>query len=53
MASWKGCSLRAMDYLYEHEINSNKGSLKTRQKQSVGIEGERKGEMWEDAKKKK
>jgi len=45
-----------MDYLYEHEINSNKGSLKTRRKQSVRIGEEEKGEkriMREDAKEKR
>lgn len=35
MASWKGCSLRTMDYLYERKIYSNKNLLKTRRKQSV------------------
>jgi len=33
-----------MDYLYEREINSNKGSLKTRRKQSAKIGEEKKRE---------
>lgn len=28
MASWKGCSLHTMDYLYERKIYSNKNLLK-------------------------
>lgn len=35
--------MRAMDYLYEHEINSNKGPLKTCREQSAWIEEERRG----------
>lgn len=53
--AWKGCSLRAMDYLYEREINSNKGSLKTRRKQSARKEKrerEKERTVREDAKEK-
>lgn len=53
--AWKGCSLRAMDYLYEREINSNKGSLKTRRKQSARKEKrerEKERAVREDAKEK-
>lgn len=36
--------MRAMDYLYEREINSNKGSLKSRRKQFARIKEKREGE---------